>query len=102
MRKIIIIISLLFVTFTLNAYPKFTMLDYKCGNTPEYTAKFVELDITKKVSQDHKKYIFYLKAGTWLIEFEDGQKVYCSLYNGNVIAYGYPKKILINYEEENK
>lgn len=101
MRKIIIVISLLFVMFTLNAYPKFTMLDYSCGNTPEYTAKFVELDTTKKLSQDHKKYIFCLKAGTWLIEFEDGQKVYCSLLPGNMMVAGYMKQLLIDYKEEN-
>lgn len=102
MRKIITIISLLFVMSTLNAYPKFIMLDYNCGNTSEYTAKFVELDKQKKISQEHMNYIGHLRRGTWLIEFEDGQKVYCSLLPGNMMCGGYVKQLLINYEEENK
>ena len=102
MRKIIITISLLFVMFSLNAYPKFIMLDYKCGNTPEYTAQFVELDKTKKISEEHIKYLGYLKGGTWLIEFDDRQKVYCSFLPGNMIFGGYVKQLLIDYKEENR
>lgn len=102
MKKLITVITLLFVMFTLSAYPKYTMLDYNCGNTPEYTAKFVELDTTKKVSQEHSKYLYPLRSGTWIIEFDDGQKLYASLYKGNVIAGGYPKRLLINYEEEDR
>lgn len=92
MKKFIIIIALLlFTMFTLSAFPKFTMLDYNCGNTPEYTAQFVELDKSKKVDREHTKYMYPLRSGTWIIEFEDGQKVYCSLYKGNIIAAGYVK-----------
>lgn len=101
MKKIITVISLLFIMFTLSAYPKFTMLDYNCGDTPEYTAKFVELDMAKKVSQEHVKYLYHLKAGTWLIEFDDGQILYCSFLPGNLVFGGYVKQILINHEEEN-
>lgn len=102
MKKIITVISLLFAMFTLAAYPKFTMLDYKCGNTLEYTAKFVELDLTKKVSQEHNNYLLYLRAGTWLIEFDDGQILYCSFLPGNLVFGGYVKQILINHEEEDR
>lgn len=97
MKKFILIVAMLFAMFTLSATPKFTMLDYNCGNTPEYTAKFVKLDTTKKISSEHSKYLFSLRSGTWLIEFEDGQTVYCSLYKGNVIAGGY---VLILYGKE--
>lgn len=89
MKKLLTVITLLFAMFTLSANPKYTMLDYNCGNTPEYTSKFVELDTTKKVSQEHVKYVCSLRSGTWIIEFNDGQKVYASLYKGNVIACGY-------------
>jgi hypothetical protein len=34
MKKLIMIIAVLFAMFTLSATPKFTMLDYNCGNTP--------------------------------------------------------------------
>lgn len=95
MRKIITIIAVLFTMFTLSALPKYTMLDYNCGNTPEYTAKFVELDTTKKVSKEHSKYLYPLRSGTWLIEFDDGQKLYVSVYNEKIISCGYPERILI-------
>lgn len=95
MRKIITIIAVALCMFTLSAHPKYTMLDYNCGNTPEYTAKFVELDTTKKVSQEHVNYVCSLRSGTWIIEFEDGQKVYASLYHGKIISCGYPKRLLI-------
>ena len=102
MKKLITVLTMLFVAFTLSAYPKFTMLDYNCGNTTEYTAKFVELDTTKKVSQEHVNYVIHLRSGTWIIDFEDGQKVYCSLYKGSIIACGYPKHILIKYGKESE
>ena len=102
MRKLIAIIAVALCMFTLSAHPKFTMLDFNCGNTPEYTAKFVELDTTKKVSNEHVKYVYSLRSGTWIIEFDDGQKVYASLYNGKIISCGYPKRFLIRYEEEDR
>lgn len=101
MKKLITVLAMLFVMFTLSAYPKYTMLDYNCGNTPEYTAKFVKLDTTKKVDQEHVKYVYPLRFGTWIIDFDDGQKVYASLYNGNIIACGYPK-LLISYGKESE
>lgn len=100
MKKFILIVAVLFAMFALSATPKFTMLDYNCGNTPEYTAKFVKLDTTKKIAQEHINYICSLRSGTWLIEFEDGQTVYCSLYKGNIIAGGYVQHFLINYGKE--
>lgn len=99
MKKLITVIALLFTMFTLSAYPKYTMLDYNCGNTPEYTAKFVELDTTKKISSKHSKYLGHLRKGTWVIDYEDGQKLYVSYYNDKIIACGYVKRLLINYEE---
>ena len=95
MKKFVTIVAVLFTMFTLSATPKFTMLDYNCGNTPEYTAKFVELDTTKKIDQEHVKYVCSLRSGTWIIEFDDGQKLYASLYNGNIISCGYPKRLLV-------
>lgn len=93
MKRFITIIAVLFTMFTLSAFPKFTMLDTNCGNTPEYTAKFVELDLTKRVSQDHSRYLCSLRNGTWLIEFDDGQKLYASLYSGQVLLGGYVKNL---------
>lgn len=95
MRKILAVLAVLFTMFTLSAFPKYTMLDINCGNTPEYTAKFVELDTTKKIDQEYVKYICSLRSGTWIIEFDDGQKVYASLYNGDIISCGYPKRLLV-------
>jgi len=89
-------------TYVRHSYPKFTMLDTGCGNTEEYTAQFVELDKTKLIEKEQAQYIYFLNAGTWLIEFEDGQKVYVSIYKGKPIVGGYVKQLLINYEEENK
>ncbi len=99
MKKLVSVIAALFTMFTLSAFPKFIMLDSKCGNLPEYTAKFVELDKTKKVSQEHSSYLSFLRAGTWLIEFDDGQKLYASFYKGNIIAGGYVKLLKCEVEE---
>lgn len=93
MKKLITIIALLFAMFTLSATPKFTMLDYNAGNTPEYIAKFVELDMTKKIIPEHSKYMYHLRLGTWLIEFDDGQKVFCSFYKEKIIAGAYVKEL---------
>lgn len=92
MKKLITVLAVLVLGVSAFAFPKFTMLDYNCGNTPEYIAQFVELDKGKKMEKEHAKYIFSLKAGTWLIEFDDGQKIFCSVYQGKVIVSGYVKK----------
>ena len=97
-KLVLIVVVLLFAMFTLSALPKYTMLDFNGGNTPEYTAKFVELDTAKRVDQEHVNYAFALRRGTWIIEFDDGQKVYCSFYKGNIIACGYVKEV--KYETE--
>ena len=60
MRKLITILTVLILGVSAFAFPKFTMLDYNCGNTPEYTAKFVKLGLTKKVDQEHLEYIYML------------------------------------------
>ena len=89
MKKLITILAVLFAMFTLSAFPKFTMLDYNCGNTPEYIAKFVKLDLNTKLDNEHTKYMFSLRSGTWLIEYEDGKTAFCSFYNGKIIAGAY-------------
>lgn len=101
MKKIITIISLLFVMFTLSANPKVTILDVGCGNVPEYINKvltnndltLVSLPMTDKTA----KYIGMFKQGTFLIENE-GQAALISIYNGKLI---YGSSVLINHEEEN-
>lgn len=94
MKKLITIIALLFAMFTLSATPKFTMLDYNAGNTPEYIAKFVELDTTKKIIPEHSKYMYHLRLGTWLIENE-GQAAVISVYKGKPI---YGTSVLLKHE----
>lgn len=72
MRKLIMIIAIMFAMFTLSATPKFTLLDYNAGNTPEYVNKILKdnnlerlsLPITDKIT----KYVGHLYRGTWLIE----------------------------------
>lgn len=75
------------------AHPKFTLLDTACGNTPEYAAQFVELDKSKKVEKEQAQYISLLKQGTWIIEFDDGQKMYISIYKDKPIAGGIVKEL---------
>lgn len=93
MRKIILSLVVLFAMFSLSALPKYTMLDYNAGNTPEYIEKFgVKLDLSTKVTQEYLKYIYHIKKGTWLIEFEDGKQVFVSFYNDKLIACAFLKE----------
>ena len=102
MKKIITVLAMLCVMFTLAAYPKVTILDAGCGNTPEYINKvltnndltLVSLPMTDKTA----KYIGMFKQGTFLIENE-GQAALISVYQGRPI---YGSSVLINHEEEDR
>lgn len=103
MKKLITVIALLmFAMFTCVANPKFTMLDYNCGNTPEYVNKILEdndltrvsLPITNKIT----KYASMFQHGTWLIE-NDGEVALISFYKGKPI---FGTSVLIKHEEEDR
>lgn len=91
MKKIIataIIIALVTIS-NATALPKVTMVDYNCGNTPDYiegiTTKLnVEIDKSKPISKEMSKYFGMFNWGTWILE-ENGESILISLYKGKII-----------------
>lgn len=96
MKKMIAIVTILFVMFTLAANPKVTILDVGCGNTTEYVNKILtNNDLTKSdvpMTDKTSTYINMFKQGTFLIE-NDGEAAVVSIYNGRPI---YGSSVLIN------
>lgn len=91
-KKIIMITMVLFAVFSLSALPKYKMLDYNAGNTPEYIESFgVKLDLDTKMTKEYMKYVYCVRFGTWLIEFEDGKQAFVSFYNDKLIACSFTK-----------
>lgn len=89
MKKLISVLAVLFTMFTLSAFPKVTVLDIRCGNTPEYIEKVVkdnnlELDNNTLISKKLSNYIHLFKQGTFVVE-EDEEKMLISVYQGKVI-----------------
>jgi hypothetical protein len=100
MKKLIMIIAIMFAMFTLSATPKFTLLDYNAGNTPEYVNKILKDNDLERFSVPFTdkigNYVRLFSHGTWLIE-EDGQAAVISIYKGKPI---YGTSVLINYGKE--
>lgn len=89
MKKLIAIIAVAFCMITLSAFPKVTVLDIGCGNTPEYIEKVVkdnnlELDNNTPISKKLGNYVHLFKYGTFVVE-EDEEKMLISVYQGKVI-----------------
>lgn len=90
MKKIItiaILATILAVKAT--ALPKITMIDYNCGNMPEYIEKTfksnnLEYANDRRISKELSKYIGMFNFGTFLIE-ENDEKALVSIYNGKCI-----------------
>lgn len=99
MKKIIIILALLFAMFTLAANPKVTILDTECGNITEYVDSILANNNLRKadapMTNKTAKYVYMFKHGTFLIE-NDGEAALVSIYNGKPI---YGTSVLINYGE---
>lgn len=70
------------------ALPRITMIDYNCGNTPEYIEKITEENnltiLNGKLPEELTKYIGHFNRGTFILE-ENGEKLLCSFYNGKCI-----------------
>lgn len=103
MKKLILIVAMLFAMFTLAANPKVTILDVGCGNTTEYVNKVLtNNDLAKSdapMTDKTSKYVNMFKQGTFLIE-NDGEAAVVSIYNGRPI---YGSAVLINYgSKENR
>jgi len=89
MKKLISVLAVVFTMFTLSAFPKVTVLDIGCGNTPEYIEKVVkdnnlELDNNTLISKKLSNYVHLFKQGTFVVE-EDEEKMLISVYQGKVI-----------------
>lgn len=99
MKKLITIVAMMFAMFTLAANPKFTMLDYNCGNTPEYVDSILtDNNLTKSgkpFTNKTAKYASMFQHGTWLIE-NDGEVALISFYKGKPI---FGSSVLIKHEE---
>lgn len=71
------------------ALPRITMIDYNCGNTPEYIEKTLksnslEYANERRISKELSKYIGMFNFGTFLIE-ENDEKALISIYKGKPI-----------------
>lgn len=79
------------------AYPKVTILDTKCGNTTEYISSILtnnDLKSNGPMTSKTANYIYMFKNGTFLIE-NDGEAAVISILEGRPI---YSSSVLIKDE----